>query len=99
MFKEQTFDSGVVKINYAEGLPSGLPLVLLHGGGDRWQEFLPIIPSLAARWHLYALDLRGHGRSGRVPGQYRPERYAADVIVFLEYQTEPAIVLGHSLDG
>jgi hypothetical protein len=43
MLKEQTFDTGTVTINYAEGPPSGSPLVLLHSGGDRWQSFLPIL--------------------------------------------------------
>ena len=36
MLKEKKFDTGVVEINYAEGPNAGTPLVLLHGGGDRW---------------------------------------------------------------
>jgi len=100
MLKEKTFHTGILTINYAEGPPSGHPLVLLHGGGDRWQDFLPIIPSLAMRWHVYALDLRGHGKSGRVPGQYRPEHYVADIVAFFEHHlTERVILFGHSLGG
>ena len=100
MLKEQTVNLGAVTINFAEGPPSGPPLVLLHGGGDRWQYLLPIIPSLALRWHLFALDLRGHGKSGRPPGEYRPEHYVADVIAWMEqHLTEPAILFGHSLGG
>ncbi len=100
MLEEQIFNAGVVTINFAEGPPSGPPLVLLHRGGDRWQCFLPIIPSLVMRWHVYALDLRGHGKSGRVPGQYRPEDYVADIVAFLESQlTERVILFGHSLGG
>jgi pimeloyl-ACP methyl ester carboxylesterase len=100
MLKEQTFDTGAVKINYAEGPASGPPLVLLHGGGDRWQHFLPIIPSLVIRWHVFALDLRGHGKSGHVAGQYRPEHYVEDVVRFLECQVAGRVNLfGHSLGG
>ena len=100
MLVERTFNAGPVTINYAEGPPSGPPLVLLHGGGDRWQGFLPIIPTLTTRWHIYALDLRGHGRSGRVPGHYRPEHYVADVTAFLDrHLTGRAILFGHSLGG
>ncbi|MFO7697170.1 MAG: alpha/beta hydrolase [Anaerolineae bacterium] len=100
MLREQTFDAGLVTISYVEGPPSGPPLVLLHGGGDRWQCFLPIIPSLVMRWHVYALDLRGHGKSGRVPGHYRPEEYVPDIMAFLERQiTERPILFGHSLGG
>jgi pimeloyl-ACP methyl ester carboxylesterase len=100
MLKEGTFNTDGVTINFAEGPPSGPPLVLLHGGGDRWQNFLPIIPSLMMRWHIYALDLRGHGKSGRVPGQYRPEHYVGDIVAFLESQlAERVILFGHSLGG
>lgn len=100
MLKEKVFDADVVTLNFAEGPPSGPPLVLLHGGGNCWQHFLPIIPSLVMRWHIYGLDLRGHGKSGRVTGQYRPEHYVGDIIAFLERQlTERAILFGHSLGG
>jgi pimeloyl-ACP methyl ester carboxylesterase len=100
MLKEQRFSAGPVTINFVEGPPSGPPLVLLHGGGDRWQDFLPLIPSLLPRWHVFALDLRGHGKSGRMPGQYRPEQYVLDIKAFLERQvTERAVLFGHSLGG
>jgi pimeloyl-ACP methyl ester carboxylesterase len=100
MLKEQIYNVDGVTINFAEGPPSGPPLVLLHGGGDCWQYFLPIIPNLVMRWHVYALDLRGHGKPGRVPGQYRPEHYVADVVVvFKSHLTERVILLGHSLGG
>ena len=100
MLREQAFVAGLTELNFAEGPPSGPPLVLLHGGGDRWQFFLPIIPTLAMRWHVYALDLRGHGRSGRVPGRYRPEDYVPDITAFLDRQvTERAVLFGHSLGG
>lgn len=100
MLKEQFFNAGEVSINYAEGPPSGPPLVLLHGIPGRWQEFLPIIPALSTRWHIYALDFRGHGRSGRVSGKYRPEHYVADAKAFLQDQlTEPAVLFGVSAGG
>ena len=100
MLTEKTVRAGGVTLNVAEGPPSGPPFVLLHGGGDRWQYLLPIIPSLAFRWHLYAFDLRGHGKSGRVPGAYRPEHYAADVVAWMDqHLAEPAILFGHSLGG
>lgn len=97
---ERTFDTGVVKINYAEGPPSGPPFVLLHGGSGRWQHYEAVIPDLIARFHLYLPDLRGHGKSGRVPGHYRLRDFADDVVAFLrECVGEPAYLLGHSLSG
>jgi pimeloyl-ACP methyl ester carboxylesterase len=98
MLTERSFETGTVSINYAEGPRSGPPLVLLHGVTSRWQRFLTLVPVLAQRWHVVAADLRGHGRSGRVPGRYGVMEYAHDVIALLRHLSdEPAVVLGHSL--
>ena len=97
MLKELTFDTGEVTLNYAEGPATGAPLVLLHGFTGRWQGFLPLLPVLSLRWHVYAPDYRGHGKSGRVPGKYLPDDFVSDLAAFLERQVvEPAVVLGHS---
>ena len=37
--RENTFDAGIVTINYAEISSSSTPLILLHGGSNRWQRF------------------------------------------------------------
>jgi len=98
--QEHQLDTGAVIINYAEGPPSGPPLVFLHGGSARWQGYAGILSDLAARFHLYAPDFRGHGKSGRVPGRYRLEDYADDTITFLrQCVAEPACLFGHSLGG
>jgi len=102
--QEHAFDTGVVAIDYAEGSPSrppsGPPLVILHGGTGRWQYYEGILPDLAAQFHLYAPDFRGHGKSGRVPGRYRLQDYAEDTIVFLRRcVAAPVHLFGHSLGG
>jgi len=98
MFKERTFDTGEVILNYAEGPASGPPLVLLHGFTGRWQGFLPLLPVLSLRWHIYAPDNRGHGKSGRVAGRYGAEDYLSDWVAFVRGVVEaPAVVFGHSL--
>jgi len=97
---EHRFDTGTVALNYAEGPPNGPPLILLHGLGRRWQVFLPLIPALSMRWHIFAPDLRGHGKSGRVPQSYECVAYAEDVARFVRgCVREPAVVFGHSLGG
>ncbi len=99
-FKEATFDTGAVILNYAEVPAPGTPLVLLHGGNARWQAFETILAELAATWHLYAPDFRGQGKSGWVPGSYRLQDYADDTIRFLRrFVHEPAYLFGHSLGG
>jgi len=100
MLKESSFNTGAVNINFAEGPQSGPPLVLLHGFPGRWQEFLPILPTLCLRWHTYALDFRGQGKSGRVPGQYQFMYNTFDVEQFLRQQVaEPTNFLGLSAGG
>jgi pimeloyl-ACP methyl ester carboxylesterase len=98
--QEKRFDAGHVTLNYAEIPSSGPALVLVHGGSARWQEFDSIIPDLASSFHIYAPDLRGHGRSDWVPGTYRLQDYTDDIIAFLQRcLTEPAFFFGHSLGG
>lgn len=100
MFTEQCFTTPVVTLNYAVGEASGSPLVLLHGVSARWQCALPILPELSQQWQVYAPDLRGHGRSGRVPGSYRLTDYTADIVAFLQQVVKhPAVLFGHSLGG
>jgi pimeloyl-ACP methyl ester carboxylesterase len=72
----------------------------LHGVTRRWQDWLPIVPFLTARWKVHALDFRGHGASDRTPGAYRVADYVPDVIDFLRGELkQPAILIGHSLGG
>lgn len=97
MIKEKTFNTGDIEINYAEGPESGPPLILLHGFHDRWQRFLSIMPYLILQWHVFALDSRGHGKSGRTHGRYHSMDYFSDVTAFLKHRiTEPAVLFGHS---
>src|SRR5512141_1593524 len=98
--REEIFDATVVKLNYLDyGSSSAEPLVLLHGGAWRWQEFLSLIPSLARRWRTYALDLRGNGRSGWVPNAYRLQDFTDDNAKFIERLNAPAVLVGHSIGG
>jgi pimeloyl-ACP methyl ester carboxylesterase len=97
---EQTFDTGQVQINYAEWPSPGPPLVLLHGLATRWQIFKALIPRLRSDWHIYALDFRGHGKSGQVAGQYTVAHFVTDTVSFLESVVrEPAVIFGHSMGG
>lgn len=97
---EKLFDTDEVILNYDEGPNNGPPLLLIHGF-PRWRnDFQPIIPELSETNHVYAVDLRGHGKSGRVKGQYALKDYARDVVKLLERVIkEPAVLFGHSLGG
>jgi len=53
----------------------GLPVVLIHGGlGDAFQ-WVPIMPALARRFQVYAVDRPGHGLAD--PFDYTQEDFAS----------------------
>ena len=78
---------------------SGEPLVLLHPGGVDSRAFGPNLDDLAARFHVYTVDRRGHGRTPDATGPLTYELMAEDTIKFLERIVGgPASLLGVS-DG
>ena len=100
MPEEKIFSAHAAELNYFDaGVPSAEPLVMLHGGAWCWQEYLSLIPRLAKRWHIYALDLRGNGRSAWVPETYRLQDFVEDNAQFLKLLERPAILVGHSIGG
>jgi pimeloyl-ACP methyl ester carboxylesterase len=99
-FQEKIFPAGAVSIHYAEGPPNGPPLVLLHGLARDWKSFSVLLPELSNRFHVYALDLRGHGKSSRIRRGYRIVDYAVDVSTFLKQMLPAGVtIFGHSLGG
>ena len=99
LFREATFDTGKVVLNYAEGPAAGPPLVMLHGGSGRWQMYSEMLAGLAERSHVYAPDLRGHGKSGWVSWGYTIRDFVEDIGAFLREVSGPAVLMGHSLGG
>ncbi len=76
------------------------PLVLLHGMSGDWQGWLPIVPALASRYHLYAPDLRGHGISFKPESGYTLDAYSADFLALLDALALPPVpVVAHSFGG
>jgi pimeloyl-ACP methyl ester carboxylesterase len=62
----------------------GEPLVLLHPGGADARAWAPNIDALAARFHVFTPERRGHGRTPDVEGPISYELMAQDTIAFLE---------------
>jgi len=99
-FQQKSFRNGDVNIHYAESPPNGPPLVLLHGLARDWHSFSGLLPELASRFHVFALDLRGHGKSSHVTHSYRITEFAHDVVQFLKTLLPGgAAIFGYSLGG
>ncbi|WP_407990010.1 alpha/beta fold hydrolase [Kitasatospora sp. CMC57] len=75
------------------------PLVLLHALTVDGADWDGVAPAFAVGRRVYAVDLRGHGRSER-PGQYSLELMRDDVLGLLDaVGVERADVIGHSMGG
>jgi 3-oxoadipate enol-lactonase len=92
--------AGGIGLAYREsGLPSAPPLVLLHALGESSGDWEQVAAALSGSWHVYALDLRGHGRSDW-PGTYTLALLRDDVIAFLDALELPEVtIIGHSMGG
>ena len=90
---------GTVRTWYDEQ-GQGEPLVLLHGGVVDSRFFDQNIGPLAERFHVYAVDVRGHGHTGDVEGPFSYDALSQDAIEFVEKVVgDPAHFVGHSTGG
>src|SRR5919202_750447 len=81
-------------------LGEGYPLVLVHGLMVTGEMFEPVMGAFAERHRVVVPDLRGHGRSARLPGPYAVDRLASDLAELLDsLGVESADVLGYSQGG
>lgn len=91
------FNFNNIELHYVKGPDNGPPVVLLHGLSDCWQTYLTLIPFLSLYYTVYALDLRGHGKSYRTDN-YKIVDYAYDIKLFLtDLFDKPVSLIGHSL--
>jgi pimeloyl-ACP methyl ester carboxylesterase len=75
------------------------PVLLVHGNGAHAHWWDPLVPRLARGRRLIALDLRGHGESGR-PQEvaYRLTDYAQDLLAVLDALAPgPVPLIAHSM--
>ena len=87
------------KIHYVEA-GSGAPVILIHGLADNVAIWDPVIPALAARFRVIALDQIGFGRSDKPLLNYRVSTLVDFLDVFLtELKIERASLVGNSLGG
>lgn len=83
------------------GEPGAPPILLLHGGNQSAHSWDLVSLNLADRYHVFALDQRGHGDSEWTRDQdYSFETRAADALEFvLDQGLSSPVVVGHSMGG
>ena len=82
----------------AEGKP---PLIMLHGIGRVAHTFDHIAPHFTGKYHVMAIDMRGHGDSGwDAKGAYLVEDYTRDIEAFAEQlHLRNIVIWGNSTGG
>lgn len=96
-FTEKKFDTGNVILNYIEDPDHGPPLVFIPGQTEFWQGYKLVVPHFSKHHHVFVVDLRGHGKSTRTPGDYSYTSCGEDLQKFLKgIVGRPAVVSGLS---
>lgn len=87
-----------IEMGYSEmGNTEGQPLLLIHGFTDNSRSWSLVAPYLKD-YHIFAIDLRGHGVSSAPNCCYTPSDFANDTYLFLEeMKLDKVNVVGHSL--
>ncbi|MFW9814233.1 MAG: alpha/beta fold hydrolase, partial [Candidatus Thorarchaeota archaeon] len=98
--EEKRFNTGEIEINYAVAPDNGPSLVLIPGQGADWKNYQKVLSLLSSDYHVYAVDVRGHGKSDWATGDYSFTSIGRDMTAFLESVVqEPAIISGNSSGG
>ncbi len=96
------FYSDRLKLQFWDYGHEGKPkLVLVHGGLDHARNWDWVAQTLCKDYHVFALDLRGHGNSAWAPGaMYSVAEHVLDLSALLDIIGEfPIRLIGHSLGG
>ncbi|MER5925191.1 alpha/beta fold hydrolase [Streptomyces mirabilis] len=87
-------------LHYVAAGTSGTPILLVHGFPETWWAFHKLIPLLAERHRVFAVDLRGFGDSGNGPGEYDSATSAEDLHLLIEQlDVGPVHLTGQDISG
>jgi pimeloyl-ACP methyl ester carboxylesterase len=83
------------------GVAGAPPLCFLHGGAAHAHWFDAVTPTFVDRFHVVALDQRGHGESQWAdPPEYGTEDFAGDLLGLMDVMGwRRMTVIGHSMGG
>jgi pimeloyl-ACP methyl ester carboxylesterase len=100
-YEERSVDLGEITMNYAEtGSPSSPPLLLIPGQTESWWGYEKAMALLEKDFHVFAVDLRGQGRSSWTPGRYTLDNMGNDLVRFIATVIgRPVITSGCSSGG
>lgn len=100
-FPEHSVDLGEVILNYARlGSPTNPALLLIPGQTESWWGYEKAMEILSSDFEVFAVDMRGHGRSTWTPGRYTLDNMGNDLVRFIDAVIgRPVITSGCSSGG
>ncbi len=104
-YKDRFITTNGIRLHYLDwGVPGSndkQPFIMLHGIGRVAHSFDHIAPRFKDNYHVYAIDMRGHGDSDwSSEGAYLVEDYAKDIEAFVEQlNLRNIVLLGNSTGG
>ena len=100
-YAEQSVDLGEVVMNYVvSGSASNPALLLIPGQTESWWGYEKVIPILDKDFQVYAVDLRGQGRTTWTPRRYTFDNMGNDLARFIALVIRrPVITSGCSSGG
>ncbi|MFB2597457.1 alpha/beta fold hydrolase [Herbiconiux sp. P17] len=88
------------RLHYVTAGDQGSPVLLVHGFPESWWAFHKVLPLLAARHRVYAVDLRGFGDSEVADDTYSGAVAAEDLHALIEHLgVGPVNLVGQDLSG
>lgn len=99
MVREPVFNGRVML--YRAGPKGAEPVVLVHGLGQNGaRDWSKLVPALAGKYEVFALDLPGFGLSDKGNHLYSPPNFARVIdAVIAPRVTQPFTLIGHSMGG
>lgn len=98
-FRVTTVDAGGVPTRSLQA-GTGDPVVFLHGTSGHLEAFVRNIRPHAEKYAVHAIDMLGHGYTGKPDHPYEIPRYRDHLVAYLDAQgIEKAHIVGESLGG
>lgn len=87
-------------IHYVSAGTAGTPILLVHGFPETWWAFHKLIPLLAEKHRVFAVDLRGFGDSSNAEGDYDSATSAEDLHLLIgQLAAGPVHLTGQDISG
>jgi pimeloyl-ACP methyl ester carboxylesterase len=98
-FASETATVNGIRLHYVRG-GEGPVVILIHGFPQDWFEYRAIMPRLAKRFTVIAVDLRGIGGSTATAGGYDAANMAEDIHQLIsKVKLERVFIVGHDIGG